>query len=273
MSMETTVEVPQGRLFVEDVGEGPVVTLLHPGLWDRRTWDPQMQLLQDEGFRVIRYDQRGYGRSDPPEPGVAFSAVRDLEVVLDAREVSRTALVGCSMGGSLAIDATLTFPDRVWALVPIASGLGGVEPTQEEIDWYGDIGDRYDAAIAAGDFEQAQMIDLAEVWATLGLEDEAGSTIRSIAQDNLAAMSMDESGKERLDPPAAERLHEIDVPTLVLTAEADPPDMDRLSALIAQGVRGAQAIRIEGADHVVNVRQPERFNAAVIPFLQTHAPR
>ncbi len=271
--METTVDVPGGSLFVEDVGEGPVVTLLHPGLWDRRTWDPQMRLLQDEGFRVVRYDQRGYGRSTPPEPGAPYSAVRDLGAVLDARAVDRTALVGCSMGGSLAIDATLTFPERVWALVPIASGLGGVEPTEQEIAWYGDIGDRFDAALEAGDVERAQAIELEEVWAPLGMDDHAGGTIRTIARENLAAMTMDESAKEELDPPAVGRLAEIDAPTLVLTAEADPPDMDRLGSLIAEGIRGARAHRIEGADHVVNVRQPERFNDAVIRFLKEHAPR
>src|SRR5215210_698021 len=128
--METEVEVDGGRLSVEDVGEGPVVTLLHPGLWDRRTWDPQVGPLLDEGFRLVRYDQRGYGRSTLPRPGAPYSAVRDLAAVLDARAVQRTALVGCSMGGSLAIDATLTFPERVWALVPVAAGLGGAEPTE-----------------------------------------------------------------------------------------------------------------------------------------------
>lgn len=271
--METTVEVPDGNLFVEDAGEGPIVTLLHPGLWDRRTWDPQFVLLQDEGFRVIRYDQRGYGRSTLPVAGAAYAPVRDLEAVLDAREVDRTALVGCSMGGALAIDATLTFPGRVWALVPVAAGLGGFESTQEEDDWYGDIGSRYEEAVEAGDLERAQSILLERIWAPLGADDPAGAAIRSIAMDNLQEITMDESAQERLDPPAARRLPEIEAPTLILTAEADPPDMHRIGDVLASGIRGARAMTIEGADHVVNLRQPERFNAAVIPFLKEHAPR
>ncbi len=270
--MELTVDVPNGSLFVEDIGDGPVVTLLHPGLWDNRTWDPQIQPLLDEGFRVIRYDQRGYGRSSLPETGVAYSHVRDIEAVLDAQGVERTALVGCSMGGQLAIDATLTFPDRVWALVPVAAGLGGVESTREEDDWYTDIQADFEEALDAGELERAQTILLERIWAPLGMNDPAGGKIRQIAMDNLQELTMDESGAERLEPPAARRLHEIDAPTLVVKAEADPPDMHRIGDLIAAGIPDARATMIEGADHVVNLRQPARFDAAVIPFLLEHRP-
>lgn len=270
--MDTTIEVQDATLHVEDVGDGPVVTLLHPGLWDLRTWDPQVGVLLDSGFRVLRYDQRGYGRSSRPHPGVPYSAVRDLAAVLDARGVERTALVGCSMGGALAIDATLTYPERVWALVPVAAGLGGFEPSAEEESWYGDIGDRYDAAVADGDAERAHRVAL-EVWAPLGTDDPAGARILEIAMDNLHEVTMDESAKEALDPPAIQRLHEIGVPTLVVTAEADPPDMHHIGHLIAEGVPGAREVVVEGADHVVNLRQPERFDSEVIPFLLEHAPR
>jgi pimeloyl-ACP methyl ester carboxylesterase len=82
---------------------------------------------------------------------------------------------------------------------------------------------------------------------------------------------MDESGEEGLDPPAAERLGEIDVPTLVIEAEHDPPDMRRLTEMLIHGIRGARHVAID-ADHVVNVRAPEAFDAAVIPFLLETAP-
>jgi pimeloyl-ACP methyl ester carboxylesterase len=134
------------------------------------------------------------------------------------------------------------------------------------------MGARYDAAIAAGDIEAAQAIDLDEVWAVLGSDDPAGERIHQIARENLAAMTMDESGKQPLDPPAARRLGEIHVPTLVIEAEHDPPDMRRLNDLMEAGIAGARRIAI-AADHVVNLRAPAAFDAAVLPFLQEHAPR
>ena len=54
--MDGTIALADGgHLAFEDVGEGPPVVLLHPGLWDMRTWDPQMATFGDAGYRVIRY--------------------------------------------------------------------------------------------------------------------------------------------------------------------------------------------------------------------------
>ena len=133
MSDGSFVEVPGGRIAYDVVGSGPDVTLIHPGLWDSRTWDAQVPVLVGAGYRVTRYDVRGYGRSSRLT-GERYSNIRDLSAVLDAAGVTQTALIGCSMGGGIAIDFTLEHPDRVWALMPVASGLGGVEALGEEAD-------------------------------------------------------------------------------------------------------------------------------------------
>jgi pimeloyl-ACP methyl ester carboxylesterase len=99
------------------------------------------------------------------------------------------------------------------------------------------------------------------------VDDEAGQMIRRIAFDNLHELTMDESAEEELDPPAAHRLGEIDAPTLVMIAAHDPPFMRRTGDLIARGILGARKITIDGADHVVNLRQPEVFNEALLAFL------
>ena len=260
-----TCDVPGGSLYYEVGGEGPVVTLIHPGLWDSRTWDPQVPVLLDAAFRVVRYDLRGYGRSSRLT-GQPFSHVRDLAVLLDTLDVPLTTLVGCSLGGAVAIDFTLEHPDRVAALVPVASGLGGFEALEEEEDWWESVQAPVDAAVEAGDLERAEDLRL-EIWAPLGTKDEAGRLIRRIAFDNIHELTMDESAEEELDPPAAHRLGEIDVPTLVMIAEHDPPYMLRTGDLIAHGILGAQRLVVEGADHVVNLRRPTEFDAALLTFL------
>jgi 3-oxoadipate enol-lactonase len=264
--MNGTVELSDGgHLAFEDVGDGPAVLLVHPGLWDMRTWDPQIEPFTDAGFRVIRYDVRGYGRSSRPtsEP---YSNVSDLFSLLDHLGVDRAALIGCSIGGELVIDATITHPERVWALVPVASGVGGVEPLAEEIEWWEEAFTGVEEAVEAGDLVGARDLQL-RVWAPLGTEDAAGATIRRIAFDNIHELTMDESGAVAIDPPAGHRLQEIDVPTLVIKAEHDPAHLRRMADVIAAGIPGAREIQIDGADHVVNLRQPEAFDAAVVPFL------
>jgi pimeloyl-ACP methyl ester carboxylesterase len=154
----------------------------------------------------------------------------------------------------------------VAALVVAASGLGGFEALEEEEDWWETVNAPIDAAIEAGDLERAEDLRL-EIWAPLGTEDAAGKLIRDIAFDNIHELTMDETGEEELDPPAALRLGEIDVPTLVMIAEHDPPYMRRTGDLIARRVLDAQRVVIEGADHVVNLRRPLEFDGALLAFL------
>ena len=78
---------------------------------------------------------------------------------------------------------------------------------------------------------------------------------------------MDESGERELDPPAAGRLGEIEAPTLVLSAEHDPPWHERMCVVIVETVRGARLIRIPDTDHVIPIRKPDEFNRVVLGFL------
>jgi 3-oxoadipate enol-lactonase len=269
----TRLSLPDGgHLEYEIAGDGPTVTLIHPGLWDMRTWDREFATFADAGYRVLRYDVRGYGRSSRPEPGVPYSHVRDLHALLEAEDVMQTAIVGCSMGGGIDLDYALEHPERVWGLVLVATGLGGFESTEEEDDWWTERDAPVEAAIEAGDLEHAQDLRL-EIWAPLGTSDERGARIREIAFDNLHELTMDESSAEQLDPPAAHRLGEIDVPTLILDAEHSPPYMHRIADLLAREIMGSRKDVVEGSDHVVNMRQPERFEELVLEFLADAAPR
>jgi 3-oxoadipate enol-lactonase len=264
-----TVEVDGGRLEYEVAGAGPAVAFLHPGLWDRRTWDDQFDVFA-ERFRVLRHDARGYGRSSRPVPGASYSHVEDLSAVLDAAEVDRVALVGCSMGGMTALDFALTHRARVWALVLVASGFDGFEGTpEEEARWTADwsaLDEEIRAAVDAGDLERAQDARL-RLWAPLGTDDPQGRRIRQIAFDNLHEITMDESGARGIEPRAIERLEDVAAPTLVLPADHDPPWEPRMAEVLAERIPNARLERIPDVDHVVNVRKPAEFNRVVLEFL------
>jgi 3-oxoadipate enol-lactonase len=258
-------EVDGGTLAWESAGEGPDVVFLHPGLWDSRVWDQQFGVFS-KTYHVVRYDLRGYGRSSRPEPGKPYSHVDDLAAVMDAAGVDAAALVGNSMGGRVAIDFALTHPKRVAAVVLAATNVGGFEETEEEAKAYADLDREIEQAVEAGDTERAMELELS-VWATaLGTEDPAGARIRRIAFDNLHVITMDESGAARLDD-AFHRLPEIDVPTLVLPADHDPPVFRRLSREVAARIPNARLVEISDTDHVISVRRPAEFNRVVLGFL------
>jgi pimeloyl-ACP methyl ester carboxylesterase len=145
-------------------------------------------------------------------------------------------------------------------LVAIAPGLGGFEENDDEEAWWDGLAPPIDAAIEAGEYERAQDL-LLEIWAPLGVDDPAGVRIEGIARDNIHELTMDESLVESIDPPAAHRLAEIDVPTLVIDAAHDPPDMRRAAHLVASEVLDGRLVTID-ADHVVNLRAPDAFEEA-----------
>jgi 3-oxoadipate enol-lactonase len=261
------IEADGARLYVEEAGEGPSVVFLHPGLWDSRTWDEQFGPFS-ETYRVVRFDARGFGRSSAREDGATYSLVWDLLSVLDGVGIERAALVGCSMGGGTALDCALVAPDRVAALVLAASALGGFEDgTPEEEAWSAERMAPVRKAIEEGDLERAQDLRVRTMWALLGTDDERGARILQIALDNRDEIVQDESGEVEVEPPAFDRLEEIRPPTLVLPADHDPPWTPRVSRMLADRIPNARLVQIPDVDHVVNMRKPAEFNAAVLAFL------
>jgi 3-oxoadipate enol-lactonase len=78
---------------------------------------------------------------------------------------------------------------------------------------------------------------------------------------------MDESGATRPDPPAIERLEDIEAPTLVLPADHDPPWHARICEVLHARIPHSRLVEIPDTDHVVNVRRPSEFNRVVLAFL------
>lgn len=240
-------------LWHDETGAGPPLVLLHAGVVDSRIWEPVVPLLARR-HRVIRYDQRGFGRS--PMWTAPYSPVDDLLSVLDATGPERAALVGLSRGGAIALAAALDHPERVSALVLVASALPGyplvIEGTPEQEA-------RWEAAETSGNAMELAELDL-EVWAPLGADAE----LRAMFVENAAASNADDPAVEA---PLLDRLAEVAVPTLVVTAARDVPALNDVGALLAREIAGARHAVIEEADHMVPWRTPEELAHLVLDFL------
>ncbi len=73
-----------------------------------------------------------------------------------------------------------------------------------------------------------------------------------------------------MDPPAIDRLDELDVPTLVIVGELDMPDIHEIADLVLAANPNAERIEIDGVAHMVNLEKPEEFNRVVLGFLDRH---
>jgi 3-oxoadipate enol-lactonase len=239
-------------LWYDETGSGTPVVLLHEGVVDSRSWNAVVPLLGDR-FRVIRYDQRGYGRS-PMWTG-PYSAVDDLVSVLDAAGVERAALVGCSRGGRIALATTVERPERVSALVLVGAPFPG---RRLDVETTPDQDARWEAAEAAEDFTAMAEIDL-EVWAPLGVDEQ----LRAMFVENARASSSEDPEREHR---VADRLGDVRAPTLVLCGSRDVPAILEAGKRLADAIPGARHAVIDEADHMVPWRAPDELARLIREF-------
>lgn len=240
-------------LWYDQTGEGPPLVLLHEGVVDSRIWEPVVPLLA-ERHRVIRYDQRGFGRSPMPEG--PYSVVDDLISVLDAAEIDEAALVGASRGGAIAVTAALERAGRVSQLVLVGSGLPGYSWS---VDWTPEQIARWEAAEAAADYEAMAELDM-EAWAPMGADAE----LRAMFVENAVGSN---SEHETTDEPVAGRVGGIAAPTLVITGGRDVGGINDVGAVLAREIPGARAAVIDETDHMVPWRTPEELSHLILDFL------
>jgi 3-oxoadipate enol-lactonase len=255
------LDVEGGRLYYEVKGRGPTAVLIHGGFGDHRMWNAQWEALSRE-FRVVRYDHRGFGRSSRPEK--AYSSAADLLALVDRVGARTAALVGNSMGGTLAIDFTLLHPERVDRLVVVASGADGFPIPPEATD-------EMRAVFETAKKEGTQAA--AERWLKhpmVKVTSRAAATrdlLRQMIVDNREVFLMEHWPEELLDWKAADRLSQIKAPTLVVLGAEDIDLVLTIGKATAKGITGSRLEVIEGADHLPQMDAPAKVNALLREFL------
>jgi pimeloyl-ACP methyl ester carboxylesterase len=261
------VEVEGGRIYFEVEGDGHPLLLIHGGLGSLRMWDEQVAAFA-ERYRVIRYDTRGFGRTETDD--VEFTNRGDAVAVLDHVGASSAYVVGQSRGGVIALDLTLDQPDRVDALVSVAGGISGHEVELpegvERPPW-----DEAERLWEAKDWDALAELET-QVWVDgWGQpQDRVDPEIRRRVKDWILAnyrAGLAEGKPQPLDPPAAGRLAEVDVPTLVLIGTADEPGSVVAERHLAASVPGAQVVELPGVAHMIQLEEPELFTKLVLDFL------
>jgi 3-oxoadipate enol-lactonase len=242
--MELSIPVGGGDVWAEDAdGDGTPLVLMHPGWGDSTIWDQAAGRLAGRGFRVIRYDARGYGRS--PAPAAPYTQLGDLVAVLDHLGVPQAALVAHSGAGGPAIGLALAQPERVGALVLVAPGV-------HDYPWpHGDpYGQEFEALFTAGDRDGLAELGL-RTWAAAGADPAAQAQIRSAVAAFFAQGSF-----ERPDPPAYSRLDEVRAPSVVAVGDLEYPMVRECGEQIAAGIPGCRLVVVPGADHLLPLRAP-----------------
>ncbi len=244
------------------------VVLIHAGIADARMWAPQLRSFAS-ARRVLAPDLPGFGAAPYDSDVVDFRAT--VREAMDAAGIERAALVGTSLGGTVALGLALESPERVHALVLVSTGIDDHEWSNEleELDVL------ETEAFERGDLDAA--VDSQLVWVTgpgrpRAAVDPDILDLVATMQRNVYELQegYDDIVMRRLDPPASERLGAIRVPTLVVTGDEDFPDFHRIGDRLAAEIPGAERATIAAAGHLPSLERSEEFDRMVLGFLDEH---
>jgi pimeloyl-ACP methyl ester carboxylesterase len=273
------VAVPGGRLYVVDEGDpnDPPIVLLHAGIADLRSWDALAPLLIGAGYRAIRFDRRGFGRTETED--VEFRDAADAIEVLDALRVGRAALVGNSMGGMTAFDAAIEHPRRVVAVVGVGAGLGGFagQETPAELAAWEVMAAVDRLTESATGEEHARLIrELAELETAFWMDGpvQAPGRVAAVLRDALTEMNvahMTEGRPQgrpvRMTPPAAERLGDLRCPVLAIAGALDAVEVSQAAEFIAANAPDARAVLLPNVAHMIGMEAPDTLAGLIARFL------
>ncbi|MBL8091638.1 MAG: alpha/beta hydrolase [Anaerolineales bacterium] len=257
------------QLYYETAGNGTPFVMIHAGVADKRQWNNEFEFFSSN-YQVIRYDMRGFGKSEPVDG--EFNLMTDLVSVLDGLQVRKPIIImGCSMGGGLAMDFALSYPSRVKALIMVGSGPSGLELDVPSLDKFAEAEKAYEA----GNFDLLAEIET-QIWFDgIGrTPQQVNPAMRKLAYEmnrNALAHEAKKLGKRlpNTEHPAFDRLADLNIPVLVIVGVHDTPYILAAADYMAEKIPSVQKFIIEDAAHLPNMDHPDEFQSIVKKFVES----
>jgi len=255
------------QIYYEMKGSGHPLLLIHAGVADSRMWDDQFDAFAEK-YRVIRFDLRGFGRSNMPSG--SFANYEDVRALLDFLEIKSASILGISFGGSIALDFTLAHPNYVKALILGAPSVSGTRPSARIKQFWNEE----DALLEQGKLDEATELNL-ELWVDGPhrrpdqVSSQVRKQVRQMQMDAFIKEIPDDIKEVGLVPPAAGRLAEIQIPVQVLVGQLDLQEKVALADDLELEIPNCQKVVLPHVAHMLNMESPELFNKHVLNFLST----
>jgi len=245
-----------------DKGQGPVVLFLHAFPLSLGMWDAQEALAS--AYRVVRFDARGFGGSDPGDAVLTMARIADDAAVLIERlRLGPVILVGCSMGGYAALAFAQKHPSLLRGLVLADTRAGA---------------DSHEARKGRGDLAAKVLKEGAKAALDAFLPKVLGETTKASRADVVARVkdmmlaTLPQGISDGLHglaarPDSTPFLREISVPTLVVCGEEDVITPQAEAEILQRGIKGAELVMIPKSGHLSSMETPDAFNAVLLKFL------
>jgi 3-oxoadipate enol-lactonase len=243
-------------------GAGEPVVFSHGYLMDSAMFAPQVTALAPE-YRVITWDQRGFGGSHAHGEFSFWDSARDVLGLLDHLGIERAVLAGMSQGGFVSLRAALLAPQRVRALVLIDSQAGqedpAIAPAYEQLEqtW------REHGPAPVQDIVASVILGPAG-----GPVDYAPWFAKWAAADREELRLAFRCLMDRDDVTG--RLGEISCPALIVHGTADAAIPVAKAEVVHAGLAGpADIVLVDGGSHAANLSHPDQVNVALLEFLRS----
>jgi 3-oxoadipate enol-lactonase len=277
----TFIEVNGIRMWHRVTGdpEGPAVVQIHGAGFGHYNLDPVTPIVGAAGFRVVDYDQRGYGASDKPEQPYDMEVwADDVAGLMDALGLERAHVHGTSMGGMVALTFAGKYPERTTSVV--------INCAAAKLGRMGRLIFKNWIDIARMDPDGPGSRILAELisWQAVNkefLESEAGAGIvdhcQQILRDSNTLYVFTAACQAMCDMDLTPWLGRITSPALVIGGDVDimtpwdqgPNGVGQQG--IYEGIAGAEKVVIRGAGHSTIFDATEEYGRAVVDFLRRHS--
>jgi 3-oxoadipate enol-lactonase len=259
-----TLPIGDIHLFCEISGQGPPILFIHGLGSSARDWELQVASFSDQ-YQVVTFDVRGHGQSDkPPGPyGIPLFATDTAELIR-ALGIAPVHVVGISMGGMIAFQLAVSYPDLIRSMVIVNSGPELILRT---------FGERLQALQRLLVVRLFGMRKTGEILSKRLFPKPEQVELRQMlverwAENDVRAYS--DAARGLLGWSVVDHLNTIECPTLVIAAEYDYTPIALKEAYVASLPQAELAV-VEDSRHATPVEQPERFNQVLMAFLSNQA--
>ena len=255
------------RLRLIDSGSGTPVVFIHGIGASLYSWRHQLTPVVGAGYRVITFDNRGFGFSDKPAHGYHNADYAHLVVsLLDSLGIASAVLVGHSMGGAIAAEVALAHPDRVRGLVLIdATGYGMRWPgvlKLARLPFLGAVTTTFRDRWITGRIVRSTFADPAKV-----TETDVDQYYAPVADPNYGRALRGVLREFRFDSLGG-RLGSLQTPTLILWGDADRWISIGDGSRFARELPRSEFVIVSHAGHNAMEESPEQVNRLLLDFLK-----
>jgi 3-oxoadipate enol-lactonase len=230
------------------------------------SWQSQVDIFVQHGFKVLVHDLRGQLKSDKPQGPYSFKQhAHDSMALMKALGIEKAHLIGTSYGGEVVLTFTLQYPEMVQSIAVINSVSEVDEALKDGVNEWKRLAQTYDGET----FFRGM---LKSVYHPVYLKDNADLLEKRAKQ--FAAIPKDYfDGQIALydtfmnDLNVTSQLHQIEVPVLIVTGENDELKPRHFSDLMAKEIKHAQYVIIPECGHVTIFEKPQTLNPMLLGFV------